>query len=528
MLYFLSLACLIFFSACQKPSDRCKQTLRINIESDPQTLDPRKARDLKTITLMRMLFEGLTRVSPEGQTELALAEKVDVSDDQTRYVFHLRKSVWSNGEPVTSLDFAESWKSILDPEFPTDIANQLYPIKNARKAKSGEIALSQVGIETPDEKTLIVQLEAPTPYFLELASLTSFFPVPRGPNSKWAQDPASHIGNGPFSIRAWTHGDQVLLLANPLYWESGKVKMAEIELFMVAPDTEMRMFEEGELDWAGSPLCTIPSDSIADLKEKNELFVSPLSGTAFLRVNTSKDQNKDPQDQGLLSNGNFRKALSFALDRQAITDHVLQGGYQPAWSLVPPEMGLVEADLLAEDAKFYFAKALKELKLEGKPLKPLVISYKASSRNSILAQAIQQQWEKVLGIKVELEAVEPKVFFQRISKIDFEIILSDWIADFNDPINFLDVFKYKSGGTNCTHWESPKYIDLLNRSDLCGEEKQRKRLMKEAEAILMDEMPIIPIFHYVFNYMQNKKLENVVLSPIGQIDFRWAEMREIR
>lgn len=289
MFRFFLIACLVFSAACQKPSGPLKQALRINIESDPQTLDPRKARDLKTITLIRMLFEGLTRVSPKGETELALAEAVEIADDQTRYVFHLRDSVWSNGDPVTSLDFAESWRAILSPSFPTDIANQLYPIKNARKAKLGEVDLSQVGIETPDAATLVVHLESPTPYFLELASLTSFFPVPHricSLDPKWGQDSAFHVGNGVFAIQSWIHGDRIHLVKNPRYWETDKVKMAEIELFMVASDTEMRMFEEGELDWAGSPLCSIPADSIADLKTKNALKVSPLSGTVFLCLNT--------------------------------------------------------------------------------------------------------------------------------------------------------------------------------------------------------------------------------------------------
>lgn len=505
------------FVGCQKSSLPYQQIVRINIGADPQTLDPRKARDLTSITLTHMLFEGLTRISKSGQIELALASDVEISDDGMQYQFHLHKTFWSNGEPVTSSDFAQSWKAILDPRFPTDIAYQLYGIKNARKAKLGELGLEQVGIQTPDPLTLIVELEQPIPYFLQLVSMPSFFPLPE------QKDLEAHVGNGPFILKSWKHGDQIQVTKNNRYWQAKEVKLAGIDLMMMSGDTEMNLFEEGKLDWVGSPLSTIPVDAVRSLRASDKLHINPFSATYFFRLNTS-EKIKDKKNP--LNNALFRKALSICLDREKITDHILQGGQVKALSLVPPEMGLSEKGYFHDDdrerARSLLMDALLELDLTLANLEPVVISYSSSERNATIAQAIQKQWEEGLRIRIELEAVEPKTFFQRISQKEFQLAAGSWTADFNDPINFLEVFKYRDSGTNNTNWENPKYVDLLNQSALCRDSEERKGLLREAEQILMEQMPIIPIFHFALNYLQSDGLEEVVLSPLGQIDFRWA------
>jgi oligopeptide transport system substrate-binding protein len=519
----------LLLSSCHKASAPAStQVLRINIGLDPQTLDPRKARELTAVTLIRMFFEGLTRTSKTGALEMALAESVEVSEDGLQYVFRLRKSFWSNGDVVTSFDFAESWKTILDPQFPTDIASQLYAIKNARKAKLGEIGLEQVGIYTPDPQTLVVVLEQQIPYFLQLLSMTSYFPVPHnvvGANPNWAQSPETFVCNGPFFPKTWKHSDLMQVSKNPRYWEAKDVSLQGINLYMMGADTELQMFEAGKLDWAGSPLSVIPAEAVRTLRASDSLNINPFSATYFYRVNTS---DKIKERKNPLSSVSFRKALAFALDREGITEHILQGGHYPAKGLVPPEMGLSEKGYFRDDysqvAHSLLMDALLELDLTTTNLEPIVITYCHSERNAAIAQAIQKQWEAKLGIKVELEAIEQKVFFQRISQKDYQLAAGSWTADFGDPINFLEVFKYKDASTNNTNWESAKYIDLLNTSALCRDLEERKGLLREAEQILMEQMPIIPIFHFALNYLQRDGLEEVALSPLGQIDFRWARL----
>ncbi|MBS0624661.1 MAG: peptide ABC transporter substrate-binding protein [Verrucomicrobia bacterium] len=511
---------LTIFGACQQAPSR-QQSLKINIISDPPTLDPRKARDLNAITVMNMLFEGLSRISKSGSTELALAEKVEISNDCSRFVFYLRKSLWSNGDPVTSHDFVSSWKSSLSPEFATDQAYQLYVIKGAKAAKSGEIPVDEIGVHAPNSRILIVELEQPTPYFLELLKIPVFFPVHKSvfENADWSIKPETHIGNGPFILENWKRSAHLTVQKNPNYWESDRVLLEQIELAMMTPDTELRMFEDGKIDWAGSPLSNIPIDAVAHLKNTKEFHSSNLSGTYFLRLNTAPyiGEKKNP-----LSNANIRRALSMAVDRTAIAEHILQGGQQPAFKLVPNEMELSTKLKSLEDmsGRELYKLGLTELALDL--YEPLMLSFSGTERNASITQALQKQWEDKLGITVLLEAVEPKAYFQKISQKDFQMAAGSWIADFNDPINFLEVFKYKKGSTNNTDWEDTKYIDLLNRSAICKESEERKQLLSEAETILLDQMPIIPIFYFALNYLQQDRLEDVALSPLGQIDFRWA------
>jgi oligopeptide transport system substrate-binding protein len=484
---------MFLLSGCQQTAPKPDQTIRINLGADPLTLDPRKARDVRTLTLMHMLYEGLTRVSKNGEIELGLAAKVSVSEDQLKYVFSLRNSFWSNGEPVTSFDFANAWQAVLDPKFPSDMAYQLYVLKNGRNVKTGVVGMDQLGVKTPDPQTLVVELEQPVPYFLELLSTATFFPY------------KENEINGPFILKSWARGDQIILEKNSKYWEADAVKVDHMELFMVSNDTEMRMFEEGQLDWAGSPLSRIPPDAIAELKKSEKLCVSPFAATYFLRVNTQKIEDQ-----------NLRKALSFAIDRQSIVEHILQGGQKPATGLVPPEMGLSETGYF-KDHDLERARALF-----GKCDRKITLSYLSNEWSRTLAQSLQKQWEEGLGIIVELEAVEPKIYFRRIAQKDYQIALCDWTADFNDPINFLEVFKYKDASTNNTGWEDPEYIALLDRSSMAKTLEERKEALRAAERLLMEQMPIIPVYHLAMNFLQGEGLEQVALSPLGQIDFRWT------
>jgi len=475
-----------------------------------------------------MLYEGLTRTSKEGKPEPALAEKIEIAEDGLKYTFHLRTSLWSNGDPVTSFDFADTWKAILNPSFPSDIAYQLYLIKNGQKVKSGELGSEALGVETPDALTLVVHLESPAPYFLDICSMNAYYPVPKVAfdGHRWMSEPDTFVGNGPFILSEWNHSDQITVVKNPTYWESEAVEMEEIDLVMVASDTEIRMFEENKLDWAGSPLSTLPVDAFKDLKEKKQLKVSALSGTSFLRVNTEEmiGGKKNP-----LSLIGCRKALAIAIDRKGITEHILQGGHAPALSLVPREMGLFGSGYFSDQNQNVgaqlFQEGLIELGLEKNRMEPIVLSFLADERNMAIAQAVQKNWETNLGIAVQLEAVEKKVFYQKIKQRNYQLALGSWIADFNDPINFLEVFKFKHASTNNTNWENGKYIDLLNRSQLCTNLEARNKLLAQAEEILMAEMPVIPIFHYVMNYLEKEGVEDVALSPIGGLDFRWAKIR---
>jgi oligopeptide transport system substrate-binding protein len=521
----ISLIFLAVGQGCQASPQKNKknsdsQTLRINIQDEPQTLDPRKARGLGGQTLIRILFEGLTRVNKEEKAVLALASSVSISSDLKTYIFRLRESVWSNGDPVLASDFVYAWKTMLSPDFPSDTAFHLYVIKNGKGVKEGTVPIDQLGVKILDNRTLEVELENPTPYFLDLLAFPAFFPIHQKldeQNPSWSQNASTYVGNGPFHLIEWKHQDHLTLVKNNQYWDAPTVKIASLELQMLQEETEFKCFEKQEIDWAGSPLSTLPVDTLDSLRKENKLNTKELLGTYFIRANTEAPP---------FNHSSMRKAFALAIDRGAIVDHVTRGNQIPATGLVPISLKLQKQPYFQDgdltEAQRLFEEALMVQELTKEKFPEISLLYRASERNHLIAQAVQQQWFEAFGIRVKLQSVEGKVYFDRISKQDFQLSSGSWIADFADPINFLEVFKFKRGGSNNTFWENPRYIELLDQSAQIADPQQRLELLAQSEQILIDEMPMIPIFYYTMLYVNQPHLKDVVLSSMGQIDFKWA------
>ena len=412
----------------------------------------------------------------------------------------------------------------MDPQFPADNAFQLYVIKGAKSAKMGASSLEEVGVKALSDYELEVQLENPTPYFLDLVAFPSFFPINKKTDQEtpeWANSAFTYVSNGPFSLRVWEHQHLLTFVKNPHYWDAEVVKLEEIHFAMVPNDTELKMFEKKELDWFGSPFSSIPVDALASLKKENNLNVKSFLATDFLRCNTS---------HSLLSSTTLRKALALALNRKEIVEHVTQGGQLPATGLVPTVMGLQEnayfTDSDLTSARQFFQQFLEDSQLSLETLPEITLIYSATDRNHLVAQAMQQQWYAALGIHIKLESMERKVFFDRISKKNYELACCNWVADFNDPINFLEVFKYQKSSTNNTEWEDPEYARLLDASNLEIDPEKRKHFLKMSEQILMNAMPIIPLFQASMVYLKEGKLKNVVVTSMGVMDLKWAHIEE--
>lgn len=222
----------------------------------------------------------------------------------------------------------------------------------------------------------------------------------------------------------------------------------------------------------------------------------------------------------------MRQALAWALNRQAIVDHVTQGNQKPALAIVPTSLGLQGSPFFTDNdgpkAWYAFQEALEEMKLSKDELPAIALCYGASDRNHKIAQAVQQQWSKALGLEIKLESCESKVFYDKLSSKDYQIAAGSWFADFRDPINFLDVFKYKSNATNNTQWENAKYTALLDQSSLESKPEERFRLMSQAEALLISEMPVAPLFFAAFNFVKDDNLLGVYFSDLGYVDFKHA------
>ena len=370
-----------------------------------------------------------------------------------------------------------------------------------------------------DDKTLQIQLETPIPYFLELLSFSIFFPVNEKMDRKgdnWNVSRQGLIGCGPFCLKKWKENDSIELVKNPKYWDEQSIHLPAILMTMVESETEMQMFETGELDWAGSPISLLPLSVIYEKRGLKQLSSAPMFGTSFFRINVERPP---------LNNANIRKALSYAINRQELVDHILQGGQRTALRLVPNTEGSFFADGDEEKARQLFFKGLKESGYSCETFPQITLFYAIDDKNHLIAQAVQQHWKKTLGIEVLLERNESKVYFQRLAKQDYQIAIGSWIGDYNDPETFLEVFKYKQASTNNTQWENSAYTKLLDISrTLKGE--TRNEVLHQCEALLLQEMPIIPIYHFKSLYLQNPKLKNVFVSPLGNLDFKWAYLED--
>lgn len=524
------IACLLLAIGCKSqgshqkpspaPSKKPYQALRINITSEPATLDPRRVRSLNDINVVKMVMEGLIRMNFEGQPVPGLAIIDTVSDDRKTYTFSLLKTFWSNGRPVTAHDFVYSWKKVLSPNFPADNASFLYVIKNAKLIREGKLPVSMLGVQAVDDSKLVVQLERPIPYFLELLASPVFYPVHAETdktNPHWAENAETFVSCGPFKLSQWQHANAIEVVKHDEYWDEENVKLKKITMCMVAPETGFNMYQNHELDWEGSPFSSIPLDAMESLKKTGELQTQSFLITSFIRTNTQKAP---------FSSVHVRKALALAMNRNSLIEHVLGGFSAYASGLVPASLGLKESEYFQDgnisQAKELLEAAIKSGEIVKKDLSNITLSFLSNDKNYRICQVIQQQWKEALDLEIKLEAVEPKVYFSRISTQDFQLALGSWVADFRDPINFLEVFRTREIGTNNTGWENHDYLSKLEKSYATPNADERKVLLQECEKILVEEMPIIPIWHGNLHYVRNNKLKNVALSDMGGIDFKWA------
>jgi oligopeptide transport system substrate-binding protein len=509
---------MIFTGSCGNHSSCVKtKELRININGEPHTLDPRKGGDVISSSLHFMLFEGLTSLNPDSTTSFAQAESIDISSDSLVYTFHLRDSLWSDGSPVTAQDFEKSWKDILNPAFPAVNAHLLYPIKNAESAKKGLVPLDQVGIRAKDAKTLVVTLEYPTPYFLQLTSFCVFFPV----NSKIDQsfpDWANHVNknfvsNGPYILKTWKHNDEIVLEKNENYWAKEEVKLNAIRISMVSDEmTALQMYENGELDMIGAPLSPIPVDAFAEFIKKGALQVSPVAGTTICAFNNH---------QFPFNNENIRKAFSLAINREAIVKNITQLGEVIATGPIPPVLKNNKNRKFFKDndkkrAQELFQKGLDELNSQPSDLE-ITYYYSTSEANHKIAQALQQQWFEVLGIKIKIENLEHKVLSDKLVKRDYGIAQTYWLAQYSDQMNILERYKFKTNPKNYAGWENEEFIQLLNASALHQNPADRMQTLEEAESLFVDLMPVAPIFHSNHAYLLKPYVKGFTLTPIGNI-----------
>jgi len=473
--------------------------------SEPQGIDPHIVTGVPEHHILISLCEGLTipNPNPSGSDGYipGTAESWTISDDGKEYIFNLNKNAkWSNGEPVTADDFVWSWKRILTASLGSQYPDMLYYLEGAYEYHNGLIDnFDEVGVKALDTHTLKVNLKNPTPFFIGLLSHYSTWPVHKETvlkhgdiddrNGEWTR-PGNFVCNGPFQLKTWELNNKIVVEKNPHYYDASMVRLNEIHYYPVSNVmTEDRMFRAGQLHLTSS----MPTQKCPIyIEEKNpNLKIDPYMGTYFYRINTENET---------LSDVRVRKALAYSIDRQLLVDKVTQCGQIPAYSFTPPgSNGYQPTTEIPYDpvlAKQLLAEAGYS---SDNPFPKLEILFNTNEGHRKVALAIQQMWQNELGIEVELVNQDWKVYLSREMVGDFQISRAGWIGDYEDPNTFLDLMR-PNRGNNKTGWENMDFDALVEEANTINDQEKRYELLYEAEKILIDNMPIIPLYTYVRVY----------------------------
>jgi len=526
LFFILSLASIS--SACLAADMAELKEIVYNLGADSKTIDPALNYAVDGANVNYNTFEGLFRLGFDDNPEPACAESYEVSEDGMTWTFHLRDNLkWSDGEKLTAQNFKDAFIRLVNPETGAPYATYGFFIKNAEAFYNGKAKAEDVGIIVQDEKTLILNLEYKNPLLLDYLAFPAFVPVRLDIIEKyenaWAAKPEIYISNGPFMLESWRHGDggEMTFLKNPHYWEADKVKIDRLRFVIINDsNTALAAFKAGKIDFLDS----IPLQILPLLIKRGEVEVYPSLGVGFCSFNVTKKPFDDVK---------VRKAFSLAIDRKIITDKILMGGQRPATGfvcdIVPGTTG--EKDFRTEGGSFLPEHAdIKEAKRllaeagwpDGKNFPKVSYKYNSNPGNKIIAEILQGMWKKNLGIEVELLNEEWKVFLETRKKGDFEIAREAWILDFNDAANLLETF-ISTSPQNDNGYNNPEYDKLMRAAAYEMDSVKRINFLHEAEKVLMEDMPVIPIYFYSSARMQSERVKNIYKSPRGYIFFRAAE-----
>ena len=498
--------------------------LRLNNENEPTSLDSTKAFDNVSYNILNNLMEGLTRLGDTHEPEEATAESWEVSDDGLTYTFTIREDAnWSNGEPVTANDFEFAWKRLADPETAADAAFLTDLIEGASAYNSGEGSADDMAVSAVDDKTLEVTLNSPQAYFLSIISNPAFFPVHQATveeDDSWAAEADTFVGNGPFALTGWNHNSNLTMDKNEEYWDVDSVQLDGVVWEMVSDrNTEYQMFETGDLHTS-----SIPTELAEQLIADGDVHFEDQSGTYFYRFNVEMEP---------FQNEKIRKAFSMAVDQQEIVDYVTKRNENAAHGFVangfPEPSGEdfrdVGGDLLSfdpEEANSLLEEGMEE---EGySELPDITLSYNTSDEHKLIAEVLQDMFKTNLDVDVTLANTEWNVFLEAQQNLEMQFSRSSFIADFADPINYLESFVTGSS-MNRTGWSNDEYDDLIAAAKSEADEQTRFEMMHQAEEILMKEAPIFPIYFYNQPLLQADEVSGIIRHPVGYIELKWASIQ---
>jgi oligopeptide transport system substrate-binding protein len=501
----------------------------IAMGAEPPDLNATKATDSESFFILGHVMEGLTRAGKDGKPSPAVAERWEITDAGA--TFHLRANAqWSDGKPVTAHDFVYAWRTVVDPKNASEYAFILFPIKNAEKIVSKKAPVESLGVQAVDARTLKVTFEKPCGYFLSLTSFATYFPV-RGDfhqlhGERYGAEANTLLYNGPFRLTQWVHGASLKLEKNPGYWNASAVKLSAIQIPYITPDlsAQLNLYKDGKID-----LVSLGKNTLKTAMQERFKMKRYSDGTVFyLEFNFAEGR--------ITRNKNLRKAIQYVLDGEEFVGRVISiPGTLVGTSVIPTwiagKNGLFREDYPIESvkpnltlAKQHLADAMKELGLKAPPT--LVWLTGDSPGASKEAEYFQNLLSSTLGITLK---IDKQIFKQRLAKMsagEFDIVSAGWGPDYNDPMTFADL-KTSWNENNRGRWKNAQYDELIRKAQSTTKNTVRMDAMAAAEKILLEELPILPLYERSVIYSQSDRLANVGRRAVGfDPDFTYATTRE--
>ncbi|WP_347861181.1 peptide ABC transporter substrate-binding protein [Salimicrobium sp. PL1-032A] len=538
LLLVLVLALSMFLAACSGGSDDSaegdsegsedtggegsgEQVLNLSETADIPTMDSSMATDAVAFQWLGSTKDGLYRLDEEAKAEPGIAKDHEMSEDGTTYTFNLREdATWSNGDPVTANDFVYAWQRAVNPDVGSEYGPYMMSgvIENAEAVAAGEMEVSELGVTAVDDYTLEVQLEKPTPYFESLTAFGTFLPLNESfveeQGDSYAQEADSLLSNGPFKFESWDQGEGWTVVKNEDYWDAENVQLEEINVNVVKDvATGVNLYNSGEIDRTN-----LSSEFVDEYRSSEEFQIKDEPTLFYIKMN---------QEGDVLSNENARKAIQYAVNKQDMTDVILNNGSKPSTGHMPegfvssPGSGEdfreMNGDLVTSDldkAKEHWSMAKEELGMDSIELEYLG----GDTENAKKIDAyVKDQLEQLEGLTVNVSSVPFEVRLERDTNMNYELQNSGWGPDYIDPNTFLNMW-VTDGGNNHTGYASEEYDSLINEAntDLAQDPEARWDNFLEAEKLLIEEDAVLaPLYQRSLAQLQKPYVKNVIVNPMG-------------
>ena len=514
--------------------------MAVCLASEPMTIDPALNSAVDGAIMTNHMFEGLVKWVDNGSGEAELApgqaeswEKTVNDDGTVTYAIKMRDGIkWSDGKDVTAGDFEYSWKRLADPATAADYCYMIDMVQGYAEVADGSADKDTLGIKAVDDKNLEITLSYDCPYFEEIMAFPATFPVRQDiveGNEEWTYSPETYIGNGAYKMVEWSHNAYILTEKSETYYDYEKLCTDTIKYTLLDDNNAMlAAFNSGELNF----IMNFPTDEMANYLASGQITVAPYIGTYYVCFNTEDE---------VFSNPLVRQAFSLVIDRNYIVENVSQSGEVPATGYVPSgvydaegangdDFRTVGGDYYSVSADDYQANCDKARELlaeagypNGEGFPAVEYMYNTDDRHKAIAEALQNMWQTELGVTVNLSNQDWNVFLKSRKDGDFQIARNGWIADYNDPCSFLDMW-YTGGGNNDAQYSNPEYDALIDAAKATSDQTERMAAFHKAEDLLIGQDSVLaPIYFYTNPYMLSDNISGMYYTPLGYFFFGYTQ-----